>query len=156
MLELILSDEPDTLKMGAAIMHAINKIESDEVEIHLSGNLGAGKTTLVRGILQSTGWKGPVTSPSYTLCEEYEFDSQLFLHVDLYRISESEDVEILDLDRKVSKQKIIFIEWPENLLASRTSHLIIELIHLDHKRQVRVKSDITEIESLIKAHYEQT
>ncbi|MDA9785922.1 tRNA (adenosine(37)-N6)-threonylcarbamoyltransferase complex ATPase subunit type 1 TsaE [Gammaproteobacteria bacterium] len=156
MLELILSDEPDTLKMGAAIMHAINKIESDEVEIHLSGNLGAGKTTLVRGILQSTGWKGTVTSPSYTLCEEYEFDSQLFLHVDLYRISESEDVEILDLDRKITKQKIIFIEWPENLLASRTSHLIIELIHLDHKRQVRVKSGITEIESLIKAHYEQT
>ena len=156
MLELNLSDEPDTLKMGAAIMHAINKIESDEVEIHLSGNLGAGKTTLVRGILQSTGWKGPVTSPSYTLCEEYEFDSQLFLHVDLYRISESEDVEILDLDRKITKQKIIFIEWPENLLASRTSHLIIELIHLDHKRQVRVKSGITEIESLIKAHYEQT
>jgi tRNA threonylcarbamoyladenosine biosynthesis protein TsaE len=156
MLELILSDEPDTLKMGAAIMHAINKIESDEVEIHLSGNLGAGKTTLVRGILQSTGWKGPVTSPSYTLCEEYEFDSQLFLHVDLYRISESEDVAILDLDRKITKQKIIFIEWPENLLASRTSHLIIELIHLDHKRQVRVKSGITEIESLIKAHYEQT
>ena len=117
MLELILSDESDTLKMGAAIMHAINKIESDEVEIHLSGNLGAGKTTLVRGILQSTGWKGPVTSPSYTLCEEYEFDSQLFLHVDLYRISESEDVEILDLDRKITKQKIIFIEWPENLLA---------------------------------------
>ena len=156
MLELILSDEPDTLKMGAAIMHAINKIESDEVEIHLSGNLGAGKTTLVRGILQSTGWKGPVTSPSYTLCEEYEFDSQLFLHVDLYRISESEDVEILDLDRKITKQKIIFIEWPENLLASRTSHLIIELIHLDHKRQVRVKSDITEIESLIKMNYEKT
>ena len=156
MLELTLVDESDTLKMGAAIMHAINKIESDEVEIHLSGNLGAGKTTLVRGILQSTGWKGPVTSPSYTLCEEYEFDSQLFLHVDLYRISESEDVEILDLDRKITKQKIIFIEWPENLLASRTSHLIIELIHLDHKRQVRVKSGITEIESLIKAHYEQT
>ncbi|MDA9249558.1 tRNA (adenosine(37)-N6)-threonylcarbamoyltransferase complex ATPase subunit type 1 TsaE [Gammaproteobacteria bacterium] len=156
MLKLILSDEPDTLKMGAAIMHAINKIESDEVEIHLSGNLGAGKTTLVRGILQSTGWKGPVTSPSYTLCEEYEFDSQLFLHVDLYRISESEDVEILDLDRKITKQKIIFIEWPENLLALRTSHLIIELIHLDHKRQVRVKSGITEIESLIKAHYEQS
>ena len=156
MLELILSDESDTLKMGAAIMHAINQIESKTVEVHLNGNLGAGKTTLVRGILQSTGWKGPVTSPSYTLCEEYEFDSQLFLHVDLYRISESEDVAILDLDRKITKQKIIFIEWPENLLASRTSHLIIELIHLDHKRQVRVKSDITEIESLIKAHYEQT
>jgi tRNA threonylcarbamoyladenosine biosynthesis protein TsaE len=156
MLELILSDESDTLKMGAAIMHAINRIESDAVEIHLSGNLGAGKTTLVRGILQSSGWEGPVTSPSYTLCEEYEFDSQLFLHVDLYRISESEDVEILDLDRKTTKQKIIFIEWPENLLSKRFFHLIIELIHLDHKRQVTIKSDITEIESLIKAHYEKT
>ena len=156
MLELILSDESDTLKMGAAVMHAINGIESDAVEIHLSGNLGAGKTTLVRGILQSTGWEGPVTSPSYTLCEEYEFDSQLFLHVDLYRISESEDVEILDLDRKTTKQKIIFIEWPENLLAKRFSHLIIELTHIDYKRQVTVKSDVTEIESLIKAHYEKT
>ena len=156
MLELILSDESDTLRMGEAIMHAINKIKSDEVEIHLSGNLGVGKTTLVRGILQSTGWEGPVTSPSYTLCEEYEFNSQLFLHVDLYRISESEDVEILDLDRKITKQKIIFIEWPENLLTTRASHLIIELIHLDHKRQVRVKSDITEIESLIKMNYEKT
>ena len=156
MLELILSDESDTLRMGEAIMHAINQIESETVEVHLSGNLGAGKTTLVRGILQSTGWEGPVTSPSYTLCEEYEFNSQLFLHVDLYRISESEDVEILDLDRKITKQKIIFIEWPENLLTSRASHLIIELIHLDHKRQVRVKSDITEIESLIKMNYEKT
>jgi len=156
MLELILSDESDTLRMGEAIMHAINQIESETVEVHLSGNLGAGKTTLVRGILQSTGWEGPVTSPSYTLCEEYEFNSQLFLHVDLYRISESEDVEILDLDRKITKQKIIFIEWPENLLTTRASHLIIELIHLDHKRQVRVKSDITEIESLIKMNYEKT
>ena len=156
MLELILSDESDTLRMGEAIMHAINQIESDAVEIHLSGNLGAGKTTLVRGILQSTGWEGPVTSPSYTLCEEYQFNSQLFLHVDLYRISEPEDIEILDLDRKTTKQKIIFIEWPENLLAKRFSHLIIELTHIDYKRQVTVKSDITEIESLIKAHYEKT
>jgi len=156
MLELILSDESDTLKMGAAIMHAINQIESDAVEIHLSGNLGAGKTTLVRGILQSTGWEGPVTSPSYTLCEEYQFNDQLFLHVDLYRISEPEDIEILDLDRKTTKQKIIFIEWPENLLAKRFSHLIIELTHIDYKRQVTVKSDVTEIESLIKAHYEKT
>ena len=88
MLELILSDESETLKMGAAIMQAIDKIELAEIEVHLSGNLGAGKTTLVRGILQDKGWQGPVTSPSYTLCEEYEFRNQLFMHVDLYRISD--------------------------------------------------------------------
>ena len=125
MLELILSDESETLKMGAAIMQAIDEMELAEIEVHLSGNLGAGKTTLVRGILQNNGWQGPVTSPSYTLCEEYEFENQLFMHVDLYRITDSEDIEILALDRRMEKQKIIFIEWPENLLAKRISHLII-------------------------------
>lgn len=154
MLELILSDESETLKMGAAIMQAIDKIELAEIEVHLSGNLGAGKTTLVRGILQQNGWQGPVTSPSYTLCEEYEFRNQLFMHVDLYRISDSEDIEILDLDRRMEKQKIIFIEWPENLIAKRVSHLIIELIHLDQKRKVCISSEIPEIELCIQTHYE--
>jgi tRNA threonylcarbamoyladenosine biosynthesis protein TsaE len=154
MLELILSDESETLKMGAAIMQAIDKIELAEIEVHLSGNLGAGKTTLVRGILQDNGWQGPVTSPSYTLCEEYEFRNQLFMHVDLYRISDSEDIEILDLDRRMEKQKIIFIEWPENLIAKRVSHLIIELIHLDQKRKVCISSEIPEIELCIQTHYE--
>ena len=154
MLELILSDESETLKMGAAIMQAIDKIELAEIEVHLSGNLGAGKTTLVRGILQANGWQGPVTSPSYTLCEEYEFTNQLFMHVDLYRISDSEDIEILDLDRRMEKQKIIFIEWPENLIAKRVSHLIIELIHLDQKRKVCISSEIPEMELCIQTHYE--
>ena len=154
MLELILSDESETLKMGVAIMQAIDKIELAEIEVHLSGNLGAGKTTLVRGILQANGWQGPVTSPSYTLCEEYEFRNQLFMHVDLYRISDSEDIEILDLDRRMEKQKIIFIEWPENLIAKRVSHLIIELIHLDQKRKVCISSEIPEMELCIQTHYE--
>ena len=154
MLELILSDESETLKMGAAIMQAIDKIELAEIEVHLSGNLGAGKTTLVRGILQDNGWQGPVTSPSYTLCEEYEFRNQLFMHVDLYRISDSEDIEILDLDRRMEKQKIIFIEWPENLIAKRVSHLIIELIYLDQKRKVCISSEIPEMELCIQTHYE--
>ena len=154
MLELILSKESETLKMGAAIMQAIDKMGLAEIEVHLSGNLGAGKTTLVRGILQTNGWQGPVTSPSYTLCEEYEFTSQLFMHIDLYRISDSEDIEILDLDRRMEKQKIIFIEWPENLVAKRVSHLIIELIHLDQKRKVRISSEISEMELCIQTHYE--
>ena len=154
MLELILSKESETLKMGAAIMQAIDKMGLAEIEVHLSGNLGAGKTTLVRGILQKNGWQGPVTSPSYTLCEEYEFTNQLFMHVDLYRISDSEDIEILDLDRRMEKQKIIFIEWPENLVAKRVSHLIIELIHLDQKRKVCISSEISEMELCIQTHYE--
>ncbi len=154
MLELILNNEADTLALGAAINLAINEMEGQDVEVHLSGNLGAGKTTLVRGILYNAGWQGSVTSPSYTLCEEYELHDQLFLHIDLYRTSVAEDIEILDLDRRTEKQKIIFIEWPENLVAKRSSHLIIELLHHNQIRQAQISAETASIESSIKAYYE--
>ena len=99
------------------------------LKIHLNGNLGAGKTTLVRGILQHLNWTDVVTSPSYTLCEEYEIDRRLLLHVDLYRINSLEDVEVLNLDRKTDMQKVIFIEWPENLQTDRDVDVIINLDH---------------------------
>jgi tRNA threonylcarbamoyladenosine biosynthesis protein TsaE len=154
MLDLILSNEADTLALGAAINKAINEMNGQDVEVHLSGNLGAGKTTLVRGILNNAGWQGSVTSPSYTLCEEYEFNNQLYLHIDLYRAGAAEDVEILDLDRRIEKQKIIFIEWPENLVAKRSPHLIIELLHHHQKRQAQILAKIPELESRIKTYYE--
>ena len=76
----------------------------------LFGPNGAGKTTLVRGTLEYLGWKDVVTSPTYTLCEEYEIDDKLLLHVDLYRIEIQEDVEVLNLDRETFNQKITYIK----------------------------------------------
>lgn len=154
MLELILKNETDTLALGAAINQAVGEMNDQDIEVHLSGNLGAGKTTLVRGILHNAGWQGSVTSPSYTLCEEYQLSKQLFLHVDLYRTGAAEDIEILDLDRKSKKQKIIFIEWPENLVAKRSPHLIIELLHYHQQRQAQILSEIHALESSIQTYYE--
>ena len=107
MLELKLKNESSTLLLGSAIGKTIKSFNLQNFEIHLNGNLGAGKTTLVRGILQYFNWGDVVTSPSYTLCEEYELDGMLILHVDLYRITCPEDVEILNLDRQVEIQKVI-------------------------------------------------
>ena len=154
MLELILKNETDTLALGAAINQAVGEMNGQDIEVHLSGNLGAGKTTLVRGMLHNAGWQGSVTSPSYTLCEEYQLSNQLFLHVDLYRTGAAEDIEILDLDRKSKKQKIIFIEWPENLVAKRSPHLIIELLHHHQQRQAQILSEIHALESSIQTYYE--
>jgi|TARA_B110000438_G_scaffold303289_1_gene364117 tRNA threonylcarbamoyladenosine biosynthesis protein TsaE len=153
-MKLILENESDTLKLGAAISNAMQEVEYEKMEIHLSGNLGAGKTTLVRGILQGFDWDDLVTSPSYTLCEEYEIKNKLFLHIDLYRINSIEDIEVLNLDRATTKQKIIFIEWPENLLEKRDTDLIINLFHDNQRRQVSLETRNAEMSSNIKVYYE--
>ena len=154
MLKLKLKNESMTLLLGSAIGNTIKNLDLKNFEVHLNGNLGAGKTTLVRGILQYLNWTDVVTSPSYTLCEEYEIDGRLLLHVDLYRINSIEDVEVLNLDRTIAMQKIIFIEWPENLQTDRDVDVIINLDHDHMARHASIKCKDIEIESSIKAYYE--
>ena len=154
MLKLILENESDTLKLGAAISNVIQEMGDINIEVHLSGDLGAGKTTLVRGTLQNFGWKSLVTSPSYALCEEYEIENRLFLHIDLYRINSLEDIDILNLDRSTKKQKIIFIEWPENLQTKRPSDLIINLAHDNQRRRASLDTKDNQFKSCIKVNYE--
>ena len=154
MLKLILENESDTLKLGATISNVIQEMGDINIEVHLSGDLGAGKTTLVRGALQNFGWKNLVTSPSYALCEEYEIENRLFLHIDLYRINSLEDIDILNLDRSTKKQKIIFIEWPENLQTDRNVDVIISLDHDNQARHASIQCKDNNIESSIKTYYE--
>ena len=154
MLKLKLKNESMTLLLGSAIGNTITNLDLKNFEVHLNGNLGAGKTTLVRGILQYLNWTDVVTSPSYTLCEEYEIDGRLLLHVDLYRIHSIEDVEVLNLDRMTTMQKIIFIEWPKNLQTDRNVDVIINLDHENQARHATLKCKDSNIESSIKTYYE--
>ena len=154
MLKLKLKNESMTLLLGSAIGNTIKNLDLKNFEVHLNGNLGAGKTTLVRGILQYLNWTDVVTSPSYTLCEEYEIDGRLLLHVDLYRINSIEDVEVLNLDRTIAMQKIIFIEWPENLQTDRNVDVIINLDHENGARHATLKCKDSNIESSIRTYYE--
>ena len=83
------------------------------MRIFLSGELGAGKTTLVRAILGALGYQGRVKSPTYTLVEPYEIAGQQFYHVDLYRVTNTDELEFLGLDQVFADKTICFIEWPE-------------------------------------------
>ena len=153
MNKIYLENDKSTNKLGALISEKLKEINKSTIEIHLEGDLGAGKTFLTRSIISNSGWSGLVKSPTYTLCEEYDLGDVIFLHIDLYRTDEPEDINIFDLDRKTHLKKIIIIEWPQKLVIKRNFDLKISFEHFEDGRKVLINDNDELFSSLIK-HYE--
>ena len=153
MNKIYLENDESTNKLGALISEKLKEINKSTIEIHLEGDLGAGKTFLTRSIISNSGWCGLVKSPTYTLCEEYDLGDVIFLHIDLYRTDEPEDIHIFDLDRKTHLKKIIIIEWPQKLAIKRNFDLKISFEHFEDGRKVLINDNDELFSSLIK-HYE--
>lgn len=82
--------------------------------VFLSGELGAGKTTLARALLRALGHAGKVKSPSYGLLERYAPPWGVVCHLDLYRLSDPEELEFIGLRDLIEEDPLLLIEWPEH------------------------------------------
>jgi tRNA threonylcarbamoyladenosine biosynthesis protein TsaE len=85
------------------------------IVVTISGDLGTGKTTLVRGCLRALGWQGSVKSPTYTLVEHYPFSSLYFYHFDFYRFADPNEWETAGLAECFRDDAVCVVEWPERV-----------------------------------------
>ncbi|MCY4143123.1 MAG: tRNA (adenosine(37)-N6)-threonylcarbamoyltransferase complex ATPase subunit type 1 TsaE [Gammaproteobacteria bacterium] len=106
--QIELADEAATLQLGASLA---SKISTGLV--YLQGPLGSGKTTLARGWLRALGHEGPVKSPTYTIVEPYRLRGVDVLHIDLYRIDNSRELDYIGLLEQLELSHLQLVEWPE-------------------------------------------
>ncbi len=85
--------------------------------VTLSGDLGTGKTTLVRGLLRALGWQRAVKSPTFTVVEYYAFSSLYFYHFDFYRFADPDEWETAGLAECFRDDAVCLVEWPERVAA---------------------------------------
>ena len=108
-LKATLDEEGDTLDLGAALASCLDP----GLTLYLRGDLGAGKTTLVRGILRGCGYEGPVRSPTYALVEVYELSRLHLHHFDFYRFRDPREWIDAGFRESFDGRNVTIIEWPE-------------------------------------------
>ena len=109
-ITLPLADEAATLALGARLGNVL----VPGLVIYLEGDLGAGKTTLVRGLLRGLGYREKVKSPTYTLVEEHAVSGLDLFHFDFYRFTRAEEYLDAGLDEYFAGDGVCLVEWPRN------------------------------------------
>lgn len=108
-MKITLLNEQETELFGAELWRVL----PEKCLVFLNGDLGAGKTTLTRGVLRAAGHQGAVKSPTYTLVEEYTVAGRKVFHFDLYRVKDPEELEWIGIRDYLEQQSLCFIEWSE-------------------------------------------
>lgn len=136
---LDLNDEQATVCLGRRLSALI----TPPLTVYLSGDLGAGKTTFSRGLIQSLGHKGMVKSPTYTLVEPYELNGIDVFHFDLYRLYDPEELEFMGIRDYFTKRSLCIVEWPDRghgLLPQADIHIYIKYVSAGRKIELQALS----------------
>ncbi len=145
-VKVYLESETETVSLGTKLANAIKP----PLTLYLSGELGAGKTTFSRGLIQSLGHKGAVKSPTYTLVEPYELNGMDIFHFDLYRLSDPEELEFMGIRDYFSDSSLCIVEWPDKgagILPN--ADLLIDIKYLEQGREVTLTAQTVVGESLL-------
>ena len=126
------SSTSSTISLGKQLA---KHLEEGDI-VNLRGNLGAGKTTFVKGVAEGLGFKGVVNSPTFTLINEYHSNPKL-VHIDCYREKNIDRWNIIGISDYFSDKNIIIIEWPEILeqILPKKGVLNIRLIHISESNR---------------------
>jgi tRNA threonylcarbamoyladenosine biosynthesis protein TsaE len=145
---VIAGDAAATRALGARLADAlVSSSRREPLLIGLSGELGAGKTTLVGGLLEALGHAGPARSPTYALVESYRLAACELHHCDLYRLRDPDEIEDLGLRDLMRPGSVLVVEWPERAGDRlRRPDLALQLSYGDPTSEGRAR--IVEIEGL--------
>lgn len=134
-MQIIVPSDDDMQHFGRSLARVLDKGDV----VYLVGELGAGKTTLVRGVARGLGYQGRVTSPTFTIMNIYETSPKIY-HFDFYRLEEG-DISDLGLEDYLQKEGIAFIEWPRGghkVLPDEALVINIDLVDDDYDRERKV------------------
>jgi tRNA threonylcarbamoyladenosine biosynthesis protein TsaE len=138
-MELFVPDEAAMLTLGGQLAAALHRHQRRALVVFLEGELGTGKTTLVRGVLRGLGYCGSVKSPTYTLVEPYSLGELRLYHFDLYRLVDPEELEYLGARDYFQTDAVCFVEWPRQASGwLPPPDVSIVLSYRDPGRQVRL------------------
>ena len=132
MIDIIVKTPEECMDIGEKIS---SKLKPGDV-LSLEGELGAGKTTFVKGILKGLNYKHDVTSPTFTLINEYETDVKV-IHIDFYRENDTKGWEVIGLDEYLYSDSIIILEWGnlvKDLLPDDMISIFFEHLELNKRR----------------------
>ncbi|MCU7813224.1 MAG: tRNA (adenosine(37)-N6)-threonylcarbamoyltransferase complex ATPase subunit type 1 TsaE [Candidatus Thiodiazotropha sp. (ex Notomyrtea botanica)] len=133
MLELEVVGEKRQETLG----HVLAELIDTPCILYLEGDLGAGKTTLARGLLRGLGYDGRVKSPTYTLLEPYELADVSCHHFDLYRLADPEELTFLGIEDLLHDDSIFLVEWPERGKGVLPpADCVLQIRYLGDRRQV--------------------
>ena len=148
MIKIVAPDEEAMLALGSHL----SQLLKGSGAVFIRGQLGAGKTTLCRGLLRAMGHSAAVKSPTFTMVEPYEIGASIVFHFDLYRLSDPGELDYIGIDEYFAGGGLCLVEWPEKAVGCLPQHDLEIFIDVSgEKRNITVEAMSADGETICEA-----